>query len=158
MKKRKSINIQFPGRPHMFPCGCSGILSDKSNKFTVVVSGRNKCRVARILGTSQRVAKRDGCAPINIKTPHSVIRELMEVKLCWLCKQPMDWVFGKKTTPHLHHDHKTGEIYGFTHPRCNSEALEREIDELRKRIKELEKIVLDKSTETCDTLFMERTR
>jgi len=44
-------------------------------------------------------------------------------------------------TPHLHHDHETGEIFGFTHPVCNPHALQDEIDELRKQVKHLELLV-----------------
>jgi hypothetical protein len=62
----------------------------------------------------------------------------MDKKLCWRCKQPLEWAFTVGKTPHLHHNHKTGEIYGFTHPRCNPNALEHEIDELKQRIAELE--------------------
>ena len=59
----------------------------------------------------------------------------MEEKLCWRCRKPMHWEnLGKGKTPHLHHNHETGEIYGFTHSRCNPSALEEEIRELRKEI------------------------
>jgi len=83
-------------------------------------------------------AEKKDHAPIDLKTPHSLIRELMKAELCWRCKRPLKWTLGMGKTPHLHHSHTSGEIFGFTHPHCNPLALEHEIDELRQRIAELE--------------------
>lgn len=137
---QKPINSQTPGSIHTFPCGCSGILPKEkgrgNNKFARVARGRGwYCRVARIL--TESTSKRGGYNPIDPKISHSVIRKLMEEKTCWRCKQPLKWVFGAGKTPHLHHNHDTGEVYGFTHSRCNPNALEHEVDELRHRIAEL---------------------
>src|SRR6266851_7348193 len=134
----KPMNFQMSGSSHTFPrCGCSGILParrSESNLFTRSVGGRSwQCRVGMILLNSRRDAVKWAYVPIDINTSHSVIRKLMEIKICWRCKQPLEWVFGSGKTPHLHHDHKTGEIYGFTHPRCNLQALEHEIGELKVR-------------------------
>jgi hypothetical protein len=68
-------------------------------------------------------------------TPHAEIRKLMEEPNCERCGEPLSWEFGAGKTPHLHHNHITGEIYGFTHPVCNAEALEKEIDRLRELLK-----------------------
>jgi hypothetical protein len=70
-----------------------------------------------------------------METPHSVIRAMMEEPNCVLCSLPLTWEFGMGKTPHLHHNHVTGEIYGFTHARCNAHDLMREIDRLRDQIK-----------------------
>jgi len=67
----------------------------------------------------------------------------MKAKECWRCKKPLAWIFGRGKTPHLHHNHNHipntgeiyGEIYGFTHSRCNPNALEQENDELRERVR-----------------------
>jgi len=127
-------NVQRPGSFHTFTlCGCSGILPPKgeSNKFSQVAS----CRVSKILGVSQVAARKFGHTPIDIKTPHSVIRELMEEENCWRCSKPLSWEVGAGKTPHLHHNHETGAIYGFTHPHCNPQALEHRIDELEEQLK-----------------------
>lgn len=43
----------------------------------------------------------------------------------------------QSSKPHLHHDHETGKIYGFTHPVCNPYAERKMIIRLRKEIREL---------------------
>jgi hypothetical protein len=145
--------VKTPGSFHTFTlCGCSGILPQKgkSNKFAVcndiygTYSG-SQCRVKDIFSASRCSAERGGHTPIDPQTSHSVIRKLMEIKICWLCHKPLVWKLGPGKTPHLHHNHETGEIYGFTHPRCHSKAQEHEIDDvrnenndLRQRIRELE--------------------
>jgi hypothetical protein len=136
--KHKLRKRQVPGAPHTFLCGCSGVLPIKgeSNQFSRFKSGGSGfiCRALYILLASKEAARRGGYAPIDKRTPHSLIRELMKVKECWRCRKSLEWVFGKAKTPHLHHNHETGEIYGFTHPHCNPKALEHENEELRERI------------------------
>jgi hypothetical protein len=132
---------QIPGRLHTFPCGCSGRLPlrGKSNQFAVWHDTSWSCRISGILSASVKVSRRDSYTPISRDTPHHVIRKLMDVKECWRCKQKLGWLsFSRSTTPHLHHNHETGEVYGFTHGWCNPRALEHEIDELRNHICELE--------------------
>jgi hypothetical protein len=140
-KGGKRFIAQEPGKLHTFPkCGCTGILPERgqSNKFAVWMSRASECRVALILRSSTRMAKSGGFQAIDPKTPHSVIRALMEEPNCERCQQPLSWNhFGWGKTPHLHHDHETGEIYGFTHPRCNPNALEIEIDRLKEEIRKL---------------------
>jgi len=137
---QKPLNYQIPGNTHKFPCGCSGKLpkeNEESNNKFVRLARKDGwyCRVARIL--SESTSKKGLYKPIDKNTPHFVIRKLMEDKDCWRCRKPLKWVFGAGQTPHLHHNHITGEIYGFTHPRCNPNSLEHEVDELRQRIAEL---------------------
>jgi hypothetical protein len=136
----KPRNLQIAKDFHTFPCGCSGLLPGRgeSNNFAVFRSAYWYCRVSTILKGSFFAAKRRKYTSINPKTPHHIIRKLMSIKECWLCKRPLEWVFGKTSTPHLHHNHETGEIYGFAHARCNMNPLEDEIIRLRKRIEELE--------------------
>jgi hypothetical protein len=134
----KPLNRQMPGKKHTFLCGCSGILPKQRrqpNKFAVAVSSNWACRAAIILKNSKFHAKK--YKPMDSNTPHSLIRELMEEPNCERCGQPLKWELGVGRTPHLHHDHDTGEIYGFTHLRCNSQALENEIERLKAKIKKL---------------------
>lgn len=135
----KPRNIQHPGEHHVFPCGCSGVLPDTwggANKFATRATntGGFGCRVASILYGSQVSAKRDGNEPIPLNTPHSVIRNLMDETDCERCGELLDWsavaIAGAKA-PHLHHNHFTGEPHGFTHPKCNPLAMEREITNFR---------------------------
>ena len=128
------------GRHHVFPCGCSGTLPltrTSPNMFALMGGISFVCRVSHIIQSSQDTAKRNGYVPIPKSTPHQVIRDLMEKPDCVCCGTPLNWVFGQRTTPHLHHHHETGEIFGFSHPRCNSRALELEIERLRAEIKKL---------------------
>jgi hypothetical protein len=131
----KARNSQKPEEQHTFPvCGCTGILppTQQSNMFAKISSHKgHACRVACILSQSRIYAARDGYTPIARDTPHSVIRKLMEEPNCWRCNQPLNWdELGNGKTPHLHHNHVTGEIYGFTCPTCNPGAEEAAYDRL----------------------------
>jgi hypothetical protein len=133
----KAMNQQEAGWSHLFPCGCAGFLPARgsSNKFAFSHRGTAfKCRVTRILRGSRASAKRHNFTAVAKDTPHSIIRKLMDEPNCERCGEPLSWdvLTGPETTPHLHHDHETGEIYGFTHPKCNPKAMEYEIDRLRK--------------------------
>jgi hypothetical protein len=136
-------NHQHPNTHHKFPCGCEGILPEKGrvNKFAYRVSHASACRVLSILGHTRHAADQHGYKPIDAATPHSVIRALMDEPLCERCRGPLDWTnLGAGKTPHLHHNHETGEIYGFTHSRCNSRAMEDTIDKLRRELEALQKV------------------
>lgn len=37
-------------------------------------------------------------------------------KTCVLCGAVLDW---SQKSPHLHHDHETGQVHGFAHQLCN---------------------------------------
>ena len=97
------------------------------------------CRVAKIFATNFQDSVKGGFVAINQNTPHSTIRKMMEEKFCWRCGEPLKWEFGLGKTPHLHHSHKTGEPLGFTHSRCNPNAMEHEIDSLKAEITRLRK-------------------
>ena len=137
---RRLIIVQEPGIWYTFDaCGCSGFLPSKgqSNRFASLISTNGigwTCRVDRTLRSSQRKASEAGYKSMDPNIPHSVIRAMMEKPLCWRCKQSLDWTFGNIKTPHLHHNHETGEIYGYTHNRCNRNMLEDENKELRDEI------------------------
>lgn len=136
----KPKNYQSPGKYHKFPCGCSGILPKekrKSNIFAVWNSGNWACRILMCINQSRGDAKVGKHQPINPDILHSAIRKMMRCAFCWRCHKPMKWKLQAGKTPHLHHDHTTGEVYGFTHPHCNPRALENEIDELKKEIMKL---------------------
>jgi hypothetical protein len=138
------VNTQHAGQFHVFPCGCGGILpkTGSDDKFARRTSGGTyMCRVSLILTCSWNNSKRDGHIPISPDTPHSIIRRLMEELNCERCGESLIWEFGSGRTPHLHHNHLTGEIYGFTHPICNPRALEQEIERLRADIKFLRGVI-----------------
>jgi len=68
---------------------------------------------------------------MDSNTPHQNIRKMMEEPNCWRCGQPLNWdKLGMGKTPHLHHNHITGELYGFTHAACNVHAKEEAFDRL----------------------------
>jgi hypothetical protein len=133
-RRNRPMNYQHAGEHYIFRCGCSGILpvdKKESNKFA---SQGNKgwfCRVSKILGASQRDAKRGGYVPIDVNTPHATIRQMME-EPCVHCGEALDWTqLGRGKTPHLDHDHETGEVNGFSHQTCNPRALKIVIEKLK---------------------------
>ena len=131
-------NSQIAGDMHRFPCGCVGILpkSRSNNQFACRSVRGFMCRVSSILLNSQKSAYRKGYTAMALSTPHNIIRQMMSAPECVRCQQPISWsLLSKSTTPHLHHNHETGEIYGFTHARCNPLALEQENDRLRAQLK-----------------------
>lgn len=136
-------NYQHPGEKHSFPCGCAGVLpkTGQTNQFAARTPGKNRtdgmCRVSQILSASKSSARRLGYIAIPRDTPHSVIRKMMAEPNCERCGEPLKWEFGVGKTPHLHHNHETGDPLGFTHPVCNPRAMENEIDRLRAEIKRL---------------------
>jgi hypothetical protein len=135
----KPLNLQIQKTEHVFPCGCMGVLPEQkqSNIFAKWSSHGWSCRVSTILNSSRAVGIRYRHIPINSGTPHSIIRTMMDKPNCGRCGIPLKWEFGKGKTPHLHHNHETGKIYGFTHPRCNPHVLEQEIDRLKDEIARL---------------------
>jgi len=139
---QKPQNYQQPGKKYTFRnCGCSGILPPLGGHNKFAKTGNSKtgpafhCRVSRILSVSQISARERGYAPVPKDTPHSVIRKMMDEPNCERCGQPLEWEFGQDKTPHLHHNHETGEPYGFTHPVCNPRAMEQEIERLKKQLR-----------------------
>jgi hypothetical protein len=135
-------NKQRPLKMHTFPCGCTGILPQRghSNKFASKVGNDWwRCRVSVIIKSSEVSATHGDYQPIKINTPHSLIREEMDKNICYVCEKPLLWRFGVGVTPHLHHDHETGEIYGFSHIVCNTNALRIKIQKLEKEIAHLKK-------------------
>lgn len=127
---------QHLGERHTFPCGCSGLLpqfGEPQNQFAkkLGTEASYSCRVYVIISRSVYDAKRRGHQPIPANTSHAEIRRLMNEPNCERCGKPLVWEFGIGKTPHLHHNHETGEIYGFTHARCNPHAMEQEIERLR---------------------------
>ena len=133
----KPMNIQISGQPHTFPCGCSGVLPAKrgeSNKFAKWHGLVWKCRAGFIIGTSQHAAQARKYTPIDSNTPHSIIRGMMEAAHCERCGGLLNWDdLGPGTTPHLDHNHETGEIRGFAHPSCNAVRLRQEIIHLSRK-------------------------
>jgi hypothetical protein len=138
----KPQNCGTANTSHTFSCGCSGVLPDigKSNAFAVRASKTKSqwsCRIAKVLAASQFAAARKNHVPINLKTPHHIIRDMMD-NPCVHCREPINWkILGMGKTPHLDHDHDTGEINGFSHSKCNPHAMRHEIERLKEEIKKL---------------------
>lgn len=88
--------------------------------------GRHKtprCRIcnshswaSHVLCTSRSDAKRRGSAAADI-LPGDLVVIMKASKFCIGCGGKLNWKEGK--TPSLHHNHKTGEVYGFCHSNCN---------------------------------------
>lgn len=130
--------LQKPGKHHVFPCGCAGRLPKhrgESNLFAKSTQNHLTrswvCRLIQIFNSSKHAAKG---RYVPIKATHAEIRKLMKKSRCWLCKSTLIWNLGRGRTPHLHHDHETGKVYGFTHSVCNPRALQNEIVKLRKML------------------------
>ena len=137
-------NLQVPGTRHQFPCGCVGILPDagKNNKFAKSTGKSFQCRVSAILNQSRAAAACGGHTAIDINTPHTVIRKLMDATVCWRCEQPLDWEnLGRGTTPHIHHNNASGQLYGATHHACNPHAEAEAHDRLYIKVQILEQRV-----------------
>lgn len=140
----KPRNAQRPGEIHKFLCGCEGVLPQKEGQsnFFASAKGEDKrnckrkrawiCRVSGLLNVQRQHAKKHGHRAADANTPHSVIREMMRAKNCILCGEPLVWKLKIGQTPHLHHDHETGEQIGFSHFKCNTWALQKEVDRLKK--------------------------
>jgi len=131
-------NYQILGKYQTFHCGCVVLLPSchgVSDKFTRHHRHNSRpgfwCRVSNIIDASRNAARKHGYKPIPANTPHSVIHKMMEEPNCERCGLPLIWQFGIGKTPHLHHNHETGEIYGFTHPVCNPHAMQQEIERLK---------------------------
>ncbi|SRR5258708_39080747 len=134
--------FQVPGGQYTFPCGCSGLLpasSGQTNVFAVYQRNHGySCRVSGILGGSVRRARVFGYMPVDPKTPHATVRLMMQKKDCVLCHRPLEWELGRGRTPHLHHDHSTGRIIGFSHSRCNPLDLQRRVIQLELKVIQFE--------------------
>lgn len=133
-------NFQRPGKFHVFTsCGCSGILPKKKgqhNKFvrwngSIGRQGTWVCRLTHIISGISDKARNRKYAPLDNSVTHPHIRKLMEDPNCVVCRKPLKWVFKLGKTPHLHHDHYTGKVFGFAHANCNPRALEKEILRLK---------------------------
>ena len=70
------------------------------------------------------MARRRGYLPIDPTTPHSVIRAAMNAKTSWGSDEAMDFDAELKhgRAPHAHHNHVTGEFYGFMLAKRNPHA------------------------------------
>lgn len=141
-----SKNVQRPGKTHKFVCGCEGLLPNKgeSNKLAIFTATGFVCRVTRILNSSKHNAKRRGYKAISKNIDHLVIREMMKSNRCETCGEPLKWAFSRGETPHLHHDHKTGEILGFSHSICNLGFVQMRIMALREENETLRLILQQK--------------
>src|SRR6266849_779974 len=72
--------VRIPGEIYTLSCGCSGIWPSLGTSNLFVVTSRNKrwtCRIAKILNSSKVSAIKHQYVPIDSKTPHSVIRQMM---------------------------------------------------------------------------------
>lgn len=74
-----------------------------------------------VLRNQRKNAHAGHFAPPDI-TPEALVklrRQAEQSRCCWfsLCNCELNWSSGD--SPDLHHDHGTGEVYGFVHHRCN---------------------------------------
>jgi Recombination endonuclease VII len=83
---------------------------------------RSHCRRCNPLGWAKGclsvfkgTAKRRRYTPPNI-TPEKFVYLMQTTKLCAGCGGKLNW---ETNRPHLHHNHKTGEVLGFCHQMCN---------------------------------------
>lgn len=133
----QKMNFQSPGRHHVFPCGCQGVLPEKpglSNLFALYITCGWGCRITRILSSSRHNARKHGYKPADSTTSHDVIIKMGD-KPCVHCGEVFDWSeCGPGKTPHLDHDHETGKINGFSHAVCNPQAMKREIERLKRAL------------------------
>jgi len=91
-------------------------------KFCAHEVHRSHCRVCSprgwasgILSVARGAAHRRNYAAPQI-TPEDLVRLMSKSDECVMCGSGLVWT---KPRPHLHHDHKTGEVKGFSHPNCN---------------------------------------
>lgn len=73
-----------------------------------------------ILRDQGRAAKKRNWTPPNI-SPEELIKLQRRSRWCSVCGDELDWTIkkGHLEQPHLRHDHKSGEVYGFAHCKCN---------------------------------------
>lgn len=144
---RKPREFQYVGKKHIFPCGCSGLLSDTSNAFACRTQTGVKswmCRISSIIGSINKCSKKLKFQGIDSDISHNIIRKMMALP-CFYCNGPLNWSdLGANKTPHLDHDHKTGEIRGFAHARCNFHTFKETTDRLKKKLQKLEDILKNK--------------
>jgi hypothetical protein len=78
---------------------------------------------AKRLLVSQKAAARHGkYTPPNISAAQIVELKNTPWLTCCICQtgKELKWVKSARlTNPHLHHNHDTGEVYGFAHALCN---------------------------------------
>ena len=126
------------GQIYVFPCGCSGTLPNRGESTQFVTWNRFTgfaCRARVIIQSSKGSAKQYGYK--HIDASHSVIRSLMVNSDCIQCGQPLSWSFQMGKTPHLHHNHETGQPIGFAHLRCNVYEMQQEIHRLLEENRQL---------------------
>lgn len=98
-------------------CGAGRFCEHNQERFTCWHC--NPLGWARQTLTNQREqAKRGRYIPAAITAPEIVELRRNAVS-CPLCLQPLEWDKKDASAPHLHHDHRTGKVYGYTHGNCN---------------------------------------
>jgi hypothetical protein len=146
-KRRLGKFIQHPNTEFRFPCGHKGILPDfgcgndfaRWHKVSKPRGGYWCCQACSdnyyrgvgpeglltwakmIIHGGKRQARLGGYKPLKI-TPEELISLRVKAKFCSDgCGEELKWCTdGRFKNPHLHHDHMTGEVYGFVTKKCNS--------------------------------------
>ncbi len=72
-----------------------------------------------IIRVSCRRAQKSGYEPANITLEKLIELRKNAIYCCDGCGQKLIWDKVNTKNPHLHHNHKTGEVYGFVTPQCN---------------------------------------
>lgn len=108
----RGICIHKRQKQHCKDCGTMVYCEHKKS--------RNHCFIcapylwaSSILRSARKSAKQRRYEPPNISVD-DLVSLYYEAEICWLCGGSLDL-----TSPHLHHDHKTGQVHGFTHQLCN---------------------------------------
>ncbi len=141
--------LQFPGKEFCFSCGHRGILPELgvgndfvrwhkhsrphvhggywccktcSNDYHRGISSSGLYGWAKsIINASRKQAKLRGHEMVKISPEELIILRLNSIYCSDGCGQKLLWCTdGSFKNPHLHHNHKTGEVYGFVTKVCNS--------------------------------------
>ena len=84
---------------------------------------RDRCCHCKPLGWAKTIIKRAELTATDegYLAPNITAEKLVELRKtsthCAACELPLDWA---GASPHLHHDHETGRVIGYTHRWCNA--------------------------------------
>lgn len=87
-----------------------------------------------VISTSKRKARKHKHQSASITPEQLVSLRVSSTHCCDGCGKKLDWfAVGTTRKPHLHHDHKTGKVHGFSAPWCNrSEGfIRRDLEEMK---------------------------
>jgi hypothetical protein len=141
--------VQSPGKKYCFPCGHAGIFPELGFNNDFVRWRKHSrphshggywvCKVCgynyrhgtgltgmsgwakSLISTSRKEAQLDGYQMAKITPEELAVLRKNAAYCADGCGQKLKWCTdGSFRNPHLHHNHKTGEVYGFVTKYCNS--------------------------------------